>query len=87
MQADAVETALDNLRPALTVDGYDLRLGSIRPDGAVEVVLEAMPGACLECLVPDAMMVQLLETAIRAEDGSLDHVVLTKQGFEKLSEH
>lgn len=87
MQQSAVETALDQVRPALEADGFDLRLDSIAPDGAVQIVLEAKPDACLDCLVPDEMLVQIIETAIRDQDPNLDHVVLTKSGFEAVAEH
>lgn len=87
MEANAVETALEKLRPGLAADGFDLRLSSIAIDGSVEIVLEARPDACLECLVPDEMLVQIIETAICEQDGSLDKVVLTKLGFEDLAEH
>lgn len=87
MEAIAIETALEHLRPGLAADGFDLRLGSIKADGSVEIVLEAKPEACLECLVPDLMLVQVIETAIRDEDRSLDHVVLKKVGFENLADH
>lgn len=86
MEATAVETALQNLRPGLAADGFDLRLESIA-GGAVEVVLEAKPDACLDCLVPEEMLVSILETAIRDQDPSLDRVVLTKVGFDAVGEH
>lgn len=87
MQESAVETALENVRPALAADGFDLRLDHIAADGAVGIVLEAKPDACLDCLVPDELLVQIIETAIRDEDPSLDHVVLTKSGFEAVADH
>lgn len=87
MQESAVETALENVRPALAADGFDLRLENIAPGGAVEIVLEAKPDACLDCLVPDEMLVQIIETAIRDQDSSLDHVVLSKAGFEAVADH
>lgn len=87
MLETAVNTALDNVRPGLEADGFDLRLDSIGADGAVEVILEAKPDACMDCLVPDEMLVAILETAIRDQDPGLDHVVLIKQGFESVAEH
>lgn len=87
MQETAVNAALDNVRPGLEADGFDLRLHSIADDGAVEVVLEAKADACLDCLVPDEMLVAILETAIRDQGPGLDHVILTKQGFEAVAEH
>lgn len=87
MQQDVVESALAKVRPALDADGFDLNLRSVAPDGAVEVVLAARPDACMDCLVPDEMLVQILETAIRAEGDGLAGVTLTKEGFDAVAEH
>jgi Fe-S cluster biogenesis protein NfuA len=84
---ESVERALAVIRPGFTEDGFDLRLGQIDERGSVEVILEALPGACFECLVPDAMMVQILEKAIQSEAPELGSVVLTKTGFETAGEH
>jgi Fe-S cluster biogenesis protein NfuA len=87
MEKSTVETALDNVRPALDADGFDLRLGSIGDDGQVGIVLEARPDACLDCLVPDEMLVQIIETAIRDKEPTLRQVTLTKSGFDAVSAH
>jgi Fe-S cluster biogenesis protein NfuA len=82
----AAESALTALRPALAADGFDLRLD--RFDGAdAVVVLEAKPEACSDCMVPDDMLVSILETAMHEADGGIEHVVLTKIGFERLTAH
>jgi Fe-S cluster biogenesis protein NfuA len=81
-----VESALAVLRPGLAADGFDLRVGDV-DGGVVKVVLEAKPAACLDCLVPDEMMTQMIADAIRREDPSLDRVDLVKEGFENLSDH
>jgi len=83
----AVEKALDNVRPALAADGFDLRLGSIEPDNSVRVVLEALPEACLDCLVPDAVLVAILDKAIRDQDPSVGTVHVDKVGFDAVAEH
>jgi Fe-S cluster biogenesis protein NfuA len=80
VNVQAVEAALDLLRPGLRSDGLDLRLGALDGD-IVQVVLEARPGACLDCVVPEPMMIQILETAIREREASLEHVELVKRGF------
>jgi Fe-S cluster biogenesis protein NfuA len=87
MEKAAVETALNNVRPALDADGFDLRLDSVGDDGAVGVVLAARPDACLDCLVPDEMLVQIIETAIRDQEPGLRQVTLTKTGFDAVAEH
>jgi hypothetical protein len=82
MQESAIDSALELLRPGLTADGFDLRLGSVDETGIVQVILEAGPAACQDCLVPEPVIIQILETAIRELDPSLAHVELVKSGFE-----
>ncbi len=77
---EAVDAALAELRPSLDADGFDLRLDSIEGD-EVHVGLVAKTDACLECLVPDEMLVQILETSIRKRHPDLSGVKLTKHGF------
>jgi len=77
---EAVEEALTELRPSLAADGFDLQLDSM-DQGEVHVGLVANPDACMDCLVPDEMLVQILETSIRKRYPNLSEVVLTKHGF------
>jgi Fe-S cluster biogenesis protein NfuA len=77
---DAVEQALTDLRPSLAADGFDLKIDSLTGD-EVSVGLVAKPDACMDCLVPDDMLVQILETSIRKRYPALAGVVLTKHGF------
>jgi Fe-S cluster biogenesis protein NfuA len=87
VEATSVETALDSLRPGLSSDGFDLRIGSIDDGGVVRVILEATPDACLDCLVPDDAMVEMIEMAVRVKDDSIDHVELIKVGFDDVKGH
>jgi Fe-S cluster biogenesis protein NfuA len=87
MSEAAVEDALEALRPALDADGFDLRLGSIKSNGEVEVILEARPTACLECLLADELIVTVLENAIHDRNSELGKVTLLKVGFEALDAH
>lgn len=82
MNEAAVESALERVRPALAADGFDLRLGRLGPGNSVEVVLEALPNACLDCLVPDDLLIQIVESAMRDEGGDVDRVQLAKRGFD-----
>ena len=77
---NAVEQALTELRPSLAADGFDLKIDSLTGD-EVSVGLVAKPDACMDCLVPDDMLVQILETSIRKRYPALAGVVLTKHGF------
>jgi Fe-S cluster biogenesis protein NfuA len=81
IQEQAVESALAALRPGLASDGFDLRIGGVSSDSVVLVILEAKPGACLDCLVPDEYIVSMIEDLIRKEGADLNHVVLAKEGF------
>lgn len=78
---DAIETALADLRPALDADGFDLRLGGIGPDGQITVILEARPNACHDCLVPDDLLQQIVQTSIRDRQPDAGAVVVEKRGF------
>ena len=82
MQADQVESALDTVRPGLQADGFDLRLEELRPDGEAVICLEALPGACMECLVPDEVLVQIIKNGISRTVGEVGAVSLVKRGFE-----
>jgi hypothetical protein len=81
----AVRSALDALRPSLDADGFDLYLDSMRTDGTVVVILEARPDACLECLVPDDLLIQMIGASIRKQCPSLGQVELVKRGFDPTS--
>jgi hypothetical protein len=87
MQQTAVEDALVSLRPGLAADGFNLKIGSLDAGGAVQIILEARPDACLDCLVPDQMMVLMLADAIRQRDPSLNRVELLKEGFDATAVH
>jgi Fe-S cluster biogenesis protein NfuA len=85
MNETAVAAALETLRPSLDADGFELRLASVSDDGTVSVVLHARPDACLECLVPDEMMVQIIDRAVRDQEPAIHRVEMTKEGFADLS--
>jgi hypothetical protein len=85
MSDTTVETALEMIRPGLGADGYVLKEGESTAD-TVEIILEALPEACADCLVPDAMLTQILEVAIK-ENGDERTVRLSKVGFENVEAH
>lgn len=78
---DSIEAALANLRPALDADGFDLRLEAVEPDGRIRVALEARADACHDCLVPDDVLLQILETSIKEQQSDVGEIVLEKHGF------
>lgn len=79
-----IESALDSLRPALEADGFDLRIEELRPDGDTVICLQARPGACLECLAPDEVLVQIIKNGIAKQAGGEVQVTLVKRGFDGL---
>jgi hypothetical protein len=82
IDAGTVEAALDDLRPGLDADGFHLRVGVISP-AEIEIVLAATPLACLDCLVPDDLIVGMIADALgdRALPGAgVPNVVLRKEG-------
>lgn len=82
VNSEIAESALATLRPGLDADGFDLRLGSSSSDSSVEVILEARPDACHDCLVPDEMLLRMIEAAIRRSDPAVETVFLRKVGFD-----
>lgn len=78
---DDLEAALESLRPALDADGFDLKIDSVEPEGRVHVGLEARADACHDCLVPDDVLKQILETSIKEKRPDITEVVLEKHGF------
>lgn len=87
VEDSVIESALEVLRPSLAADGFDLRIGQLLIDGTVQVVLEAKPAACLECLVPDDVLIQIIENAIREREPSFNRLELVKVGFDGVSSH
>jgi hypothetical protein len=83
MSSELAESALATLRPGLDADGFDLRLGDSTSDSSVEVILEARPDACHDCLVPDEMLIRMIEAAIRSSNTEVKTVSLTKVGFDR----
>ncbi|MDA8047752.1 MAG: NifU family protein [Actinomycetota bacterium] len=82
MQVEAVESALESLRPGLEADGFDLRIEQMSPDGGAVICIEARPGACMECLVPDEVLVQIIKNGISKHAGEVGSVSLVKRGFD-----
>ena len=75
---EKIEKALQKLQPALAADGFVLRLESVNSDGSVSVALDATSDACMDCLIPDHVLVSILERAVREEEPSVRRIVLNK---------
>jgi Fe-S cluster biogenesis protein NfuA len=83
----AIEAALDQLRPGLDADGFRLGLRQVDPDGRILIVLEALPEACFDCLVPDALLTQMVETVIRDQVPDAGGIEIVKIGFDAEPSH
>jgi Fe-S cluster biogenesis protein NfuA len=79
-----IERALETLRPGLRSDGFDLGLQELLPGGEAVICLQALPAACLECLVPDDVLLQIVNQAIRKHAPGVGQVSMVKKGFEGL---
>lgn len=53
-------SALAPIESSLTSDGYALRVTEL-PGNELEVAIDALEGACADCLVPESVMVPMLE--------------------------
>lgn len=79
-----VEQAIERVRPTMQADGFDLTLQEVNQEGAAHVILKATKEACLDCLVPDEMLVGILEREIRSEEPAVSKVVLHKTNFPEM---
>ena len=87
MDQQAVDESLAGVRTGLEADGFKLYADQVSDDGNVVVVLEAVSADCLNCLVPDAMLEQIVGQAVRSNVPGVTHVTLEKRGFEALESH
>lgn len=78
---ETLEAALDVLRPGLDSDGFELTVENIGTDGRISVALTATPQACMDCLVPDDMMVSMIQGIMQEMEPSVTGVVLNKYGM------
>jgi Fe-S cluster biogenesis protein NfuA len=75
------ERGLDAIRAALVADGFGLSVDKVSYDGTVVVALDALDGACLDCLASDHVLEQIVRSALVDADVPCLRVVLTKRGF------
>ena len=87
MDLKSVDDALNGVRVGLEADGFRLVAQEVADDGNVVVRLEAGDATCLDCLVPDAMLEQILDQAIKSEVPGVTQTSLVKVGFEGLESH
>jgi len=80
------DAALEELRPGLEADGFELSVESVE-DGTARVLLAALPSACLDCLVPDDTLIAILVGAFQERWPEITSVALDKRGFDDLPAH
>jgi Fe-S cluster biogenesis protein NfuA len=78
---EKLEEALEVLRPGLDSDGFELTIEEIGSDGRISVALTATPEACMDCLVPDEMMVSMIQGIMQEMEPQVTDVVLKKYGM------
>jgi hypothetical protein len=76
---ERIDRALDEVRVGLAADGFALRVQQVTEDGWVDLVLEATPEACLECLVGDEVLRAMLQQCIAPVYPALRGVRLEKR--------
>jgi Fe-S cluster biogenesis protein NfuA len=81
-QHEILDSALDPLRAGLEADNFELRLLSLEADGRARVSLNANPGACLDCLVPEDLLIEMIGDRLRKSEPTVETVELVKTGFE-----
>jgi Fe-S cluster biogenesis protein NfuA len=60
---EEVGSSLDAFRVALRADGYELDVVRVTRD-SVELRIQALEGACDECLVPEVVMAPMIAAAL-----------------------
>lgn len=69
---ERVGEALEELRPALRMDGGDIELVAVRDDGIVEVELL---GACCGCPMAEATLVGFIQERLKVRVPQVSQVV------------
>ncbi len=87
MDLQVVDEALAGVRSGFEADGFKLYAQEANDDGSVVVVLEAVSADCLDCLVPDAILNQIIGQAVKTNVPEATEVTLEKKGFEALEAH
>jgi hypothetical protein len=78
------DPVLADLGPSFEADDFRVELDSVTDEGDVVICIEATPNACLECLVPDPMLQQIVEASVRRHVPEVGRVSVVKRGFEAL---
>jgi hypothetical protein len=82
-QHKVIDSALEPLRAGLAADHFELKLLALEADGRrARVNLHADPDACLDCLIPEELLIKMIGDCIRKSDPTVEQVELIKTGFE-----
>jgi Fe-S cluster biogenesis protein NfuA len=76
----ALELAIDELRPSFEADNFKLMLDKVSEDGGVVIAVEVMPEACLDCMIPDGLLQQVVEACVRRHAPGVTSVTVVKRG-------
>jgi hypothetical protein len=77
----ALELAIEELRPSFEADNFKVVLDSLSDDGEVVIGIEAMPEACVDCMIPDGLLLQVVEACVRRHAPGVKAVAIVKRGF------
>jgi Fe-S cluster biogenesis protein NfuA len=78
--ADGIDRAIEGLRPSFSADNFEIGLESLTAGEAV-VAITMGEGACADCLIPEPMLTQIVDAAIRREAPGVASVTVVKHGF------
>ena len=72
---EAARGALEPIASTMTNDGYALTVLEA-PEGALDVRIVALEGACEDCLVPKSVMVPMIESLLADSGVSASHITV-----------
>jgi Fe-S cluster biogenesis protein NfuA len=76
----ALELAIDELRPSFEADNFKVVLDEVSDRGDVVIAVEATPEACLDCMIPDGLLQQVVEACVRRYAPDVKSVTVVKRG-------
>ncbi len=76
---EQLERVVADFRPGFQADGMDIAVGAIDPAGAVQIKVLLGPDACIECLIPEDLMVEMFKAAMREVMPNLARIDIVRE--------
>jgi Fe-S cluster biogenesis protein NfuA len=76
-----VELAIEELRPSFEADSFTVTLERLSSDGDAVICIGAEPEACLDCMIPDHLLQQVVEASVRRHAPDVRSVTVVKRGL------